>query len=223
MKNIKNPKNRITNLSKYEWMSYATSYLSMARIGIEELISQNYIRKTSFEHLFSYENKGLLIPIIYNIKHAIEIIVKSLGININKQYLISHDLNDLANDLKIKMPEIKKPKIVNEFSVIINKYYKCEFWDKKLINTAKILDVKNDIFRFPDNSAAFVIDLEVLKTINCNEIQELQDDIRIANQYLGIINSQINKSKNPKLYEQMEKDGEKLIENVIKTSLKQWE
>lgn len=204
-------------------MIFVQSYLCLAKIGLKELTSRNYARKTSFEYSFCYENKWLLISVIYNIKHAIEIVVKSLGVSIDKQYLKSHDLNALISDLKVKVPQIKKQDKINELAIIVNKYYKCEFWNKKIITTGSVFDLQNDVFRYPDNTVSFVVDLQAFETIGYKEIKELLEDIEKLERLLGIIDSQIEKAKNPKLDEQREKDGEKLVEDAIKATLKDYD
>jgi len=204
MKNTKSKnKEAVTNLSRYEWAWYAKSYLSLARIGINELEAQNYVRKRSFEYSFSYEYKHLLIPIIYNLKHSIEIIVKALNIGINKKFTPLHDsvyLNEvLQKSIKKEGMGIQENKL-DELGQIIEKYYKLEFWGRKLIATASILDSQNDIFRFPDNSANFILDLKTFKDVSRKETQELLDDIKKLNNLLVIIMRGIQKAKNPELY-----------------------
>ena len=183
-----------TNSSKYEWLFFADSYLSLARIGLEELKNEHYIRKTSWEYNFSYENKWLLIAIIYNIKHAIELALKIFSISINREYLKTHNTQDLASDLMAKMPKIKKIEVIEKFVDITFKYYKCEFLDRKILNNINVLDIQNDIFRYPDNSAFSKLDLEVFKILNNKDIDELLDDTKKIKSYLNITCSQINET-----------------------------
>lgn len=228
MKNTKKLKNKefSVKLSQYEWIWYAKSYLSLARIGIEELKRQNYIRKISFEFRFSYENKHLLIPIIYNLKHAIEIIVKSLKIQIDKKIIKSHNIFNLYNALQESIKKIglkiEKPDKLKELAQIIEKYYKLEFWNRKLIIDASVLDSQNDIFRFPDNSANFILNLEDLKKISQKEMGELLDDIKKIDSLLGIIREKIKKAKNPEMYKTIEKQENKNWHKMMKTMFKDY-
>lgn len=185
--------------SKQKWVLYARSYLSIARIAIEELDQQKYIRKTSFEYSFSYEDRLLLIPIIYNFKHAIELTVKSLGIAVDKQFINSHALNELDSVFHSAISqsglEVSKPDKIHDLSQILTKYYKLEFWDKKLVTKGTVTDKKNDIFRFPKNSAGFILNLETLKSVSKKETEELYNDIGKIDKLLGIIYSRIGHAR----------------------------
>lgn len=202
MKKIKKQKSssEITERTRYEWVSFTRSYLSLARIGLEELKNKHYIRKCSFEYDFEYNNKHLLIPIIFNIKHSIELIIKSLGVNIDKKYAWGHNLKNLIKDLQSKMPKIKKQNKIKEFVKLVFKYYKCKFWSNKIVGQSDIIDRKNDIFRFPDNDANFILDLILFKNISQKETDELLNDIKKLNALLGILSSQISKTKSPELH-----------------------
>lgn len=179
-------------------MLFTKSYLSLARIGLEELENEKYIRKIQFEYDYCYKNKLLLIPVLYNIQHAIELIVKSLGVSIDKTYLFTHNKEDLIQYFKDTMPKIDKKNKVEKLVELIYKYYKCEFWNKKIIKNSSVTDCQNDIFRFPDNSAKFNLNLEIFKGANLKETKELLEDIKKLCQILNTLNSQIH--RNNKVY-----------------------
>lgn len=196
-----------TNLSKYEWLVYSRAFLKMADIGMEEFKGKKYVKR-GLDDYFHYDKyKYLLIPIIWNFKHAIELVVKTLGVAIDKQYLKNHDLTVLKNDLKQLLRElkIKKQEKFEDLAEIIDKYYRCEFWDKKIIRTGTILDVDNDIFRYPENKAPFFFDWQILKDIPLvalkngtrysRETEELSDDIKKLESLLVILDNQIEHSK----------------------------
>lgn len=191
-------KNKKTNLSKYEWIGFASAYLALARIGIEELSGKKYPnKKHPFENLLVYESNALLVPIVWNFKHAIEIIIKSLGIAINKEYIETHNQHQLTAELKkkIKDLDITKRYKMDEFSNLIYKYYRCEFFGNKIISHSTVLDVNNDIFRYPDNSATFVLDVKMFSLVSKEEIAELLEDINSVYKLFHILNSQISKKK----------------------------
>ena len=201
---VKEKKKKVIKLTKYDWYIYAISYLKMAEIGIEELKNRNYVKR-GFDEIFFYENKWLLIPIIWNLKHAMELVVKTLGITIDKQYIREHDLAMLSDDLNqlLKKIGIEKPDKIEELAMIILKYYKCEFWDKKLVKAGSVSDISNDIFRFPESKEFFKSDmLQILKDIPFNdelgysrETEELSEDIKKLGSLFGIINAQTERSK----------------------------
>lgn len=188
-------KSKKTNLSKYEWINFTNAYLALARIGIEELCGRKYInKKHPFENIAIYENKVLLIPIIWNLKHAMEIIIKSLGIAIDKEYFNTHNTDDLMADLKQRIQALKifKQNKSDELVGLVYKYYKCEFWDKRIISDSVIFDIQNDIFRYPDNSATFILDASIFKSTSEKEIEELHSDVDIMYRLFHILHSQIS-------------------------------
>ena len=225
MKSTKKSKNKElnANFSYHRWIWYTYGYLSLARVGIEKLEEENKTpgTVTSFENYFSYRKKYLLIPIIYNIKHAIEIILKALKIQVDKKYIKSHDIVDLNEALKRSIKKLGltvKQTEFNKFASIVRKYYKLEFFNKnkKIINTVSVFDSQNDIFRFPENSANFILDTENLKNISEENTKELLDDIMKLKSLLGIITQNIKEAKNPELYEKLHIEDEKTWEKEKK-------
>lgn len=194
-----------TKFSGYEWILYAKSYLSLSRIGIEELEGRKYVRQLSFEHLFSYEAKHLLIPIIYNLKHGLELVLKSLNVRVSKKILMSHNTVDLQSLLKESICaaglKISKKEKIQQLADLTAKYYELNFWHGRMVATGIVRDAKNDIFRFPDNSATFNLDRGKLKETSVAELEELKKDIKKLDNLLGILTSQIQRAKYPKLYQ----------------------
>ena len=95
-------KNKQTKLQKWYWHFVAKSYLALAYIGIEEIKNKTYCKEPNFLYRVSpqvYEAKLLLIPIIWNIKHAIEIVLKAGDVTFQGKYLETHDLNELKKEL----------------------------------------------------------------------------------------------------------------------------
>jgi len=183
---------KVTQQSKYEWIWYALSYLSVARISLERLKNDEYKEKIFQERLI-YKDKFALIATIWNIKHAIELIVKSLGIIIDKKYLVSHNCKMVAEDLRRNpvLQKIYKPEKIDELAAIIDKYYRLDFWNKKLVTNKSILDVKNDIFRYPDNSQNFSLDIQALNSVGSSEIDELLKDVELLRRLRSIIDVQL--------------------------------
>ncbi len=176
---------------KYRWIFYAKSYLVLARIGIEELKKEHYNSETQYGTYWAYRCCLLLIPSIWNLKHGIELIVKSLCVSAGKGYLQSHDLKELRKELEDGLEGIKNKKYISDLANIIDKYYKCQFWEGKLIGGRQVFDKKNDIFRYPENVSTFPIDLKTFQNVTDEEIQELLDDMELLNRRLEVIGVQI--------------------------------
>jgi len=182
----------ISQQSKYEWIWYVLSYLSIARISLEKLKIDQYPKKTIGDKAI-YFDKFVLIAVIWSIKHAIELIIKSLGIMIDKAYLQSHDCKMLARDLreKLKPLNIYKTEKIDELDVIIDKYYRLEFLNKKLITSGSLCDIKNDIFRYPNN----FLDIGFVNSITLSEINEILKDIEILRRLRAIMDVQLQIAK----------------------------
>jgi hypothetical protein len=184
----------ISQQSKYEWIWYIFSYLAIARISLEKLKIDKYPEKSLGEKTIYYD-KFVLIAAIWSIKHAIELITKSLGIIIDKTYLKSHDCTILTKDLikRLKPLNIYKPEKVPELATIIDKYYRLEFWNKKFFVDKNTFDINNDIFRYPSN----FIDVAFVNHITVLEIDELLKDVETLRRLRAIIDISLQ-AKRPK-------------------------
>lgn len=171
----------------------------MARIGIEELEGRKYVRTTSFEYLFSYEKKLLLVSVLWNLKHSIELILKTLNVRLNRHFLKSHDITKLALSFEKSIQdsswEIKKREKIRGLAYLALKYRHLKFWQSKLIATGTVEDVKNDLFRYPDSSLRFELPLKELATITPQNLRELKSDIGKLEQLFGILFHQIREAK----------------------------
>jgi hypothetical protein len=139
------------------------------------------------------------VPILYNLKHSIELIFKSLKIEIDAEFIRSHETTDLINALQASIKRAKlsipKPEQLNELMEIAERYYTLEFWNKRFIRTASILDSDNDIFRFPDTRPNFILDLECFRSVSKKEVRGLHGDIMRLEQLFGILRYGISSEK----------------------------
>ena len=198
MRNTKNFKNNEldSNFSYHRWIWYVYGYLSLARMGVEKLKKENRppATITSLENYFSYRKKYLLIPIIYNIKHAIEIIYKALKVQVDVKYIRSHNIIDLSKAVKESIEKLGltiKSTELDELAIIAEKYFKLKIFNKKVINATSIFDSQNDIFRFPND----ILNSEKLNEVSKKEINEFLIDIKKLNQLLCAIKESIQKTK----------------------------
>lgn len=175
-----------------DWIFIAKSYLALAYIGIEEIGQKEYFTKPSYLWRVSrqvYDAKLLLIPIIWNIKHAIELILKADSITFRKGYTKTHNLGDLKDELKaiLCINKAGEDKKFDEFAGMIDKYYKIEVFNGMLIENQTVFDTDNDIFRYPEgNKASFKLNVKLFEQVMDNELTELRDDIELINLRLNI-------------------------------------
>jgi len=84
------------------WYRYCLAYLELAHIGIIELKNKNYQKNFDlFAQSNIYTDKIVLVPIIWCLKHAIELLCKALTSRINKDFLPIHDNDELHEELKL--------------------------------------------------------------------------------------------------------------------------
>src|SRR3989344_8342930 len=84
------------NLSKNKWAFVAKSYLALAYIGVQEIKNKKYFDEKETSILKSgqwqiYDAQLLLIPIIWNFKHAIELVLKTHDVTFQREYSKTHN------------------------------------------------------------------------------------------------------------------------------------
>ncbi|MCK9186423.1 hypothetical protein M0P48_03215 [Candidatus Gracilibacteria bacterium] len=154
--------------------------------------------------LFSKER--LMIPILFNIKHAIEIFIKTLmkclGVSSVPHHhdaeILFNELKKMASQNKIKgtlLRALKKnpndsdlllaleridklPLYIENVEAFIKKYQQCEIIKGKLDNDYTINDDCNSVFRYPESNVGFSLNYEsILKKISNKDIEEILKDL----------------------------------------------
>jgi HEPN domain-containing protein len=183
--------------TKYSWLEFAQSFLLLAKLACQELEDKrkNKHNKTTRydpqEYNLPYTCPDLFISIIFNIKHGLEVFIKTIKLLSTDNYERGHDIKELFDDLKKTLPkrikplkdaegnEIKQedidaiPNTLEDLENLILKYYHCDFLNenKKVVN---IYDEMNDVFRYPENKAKVKIDLDLADE---NLIKTIHEDI----------------------------------------------
>ena len=181
-----------TNSVPMDWIFLAKSYLALAYIGICEISEKKYCKQPSYLWRVSkqvYDAKLLLIPVIWNIKHAIELVLKANSFTFKKKYSKTHKLSDLKDELAdiLCINKVGEDKKFDELVCIVDKYYKLEIFNGKLVGKQTIFDIDNDILRYPEgNKANFKLNIKLFGESTNKEIAELRDDIELINRRLNI-------------------------------------
>ena len=114
------------------WYEYCKAYLLSARIGFRELSEQKYRNGfTLFDQDYIYEEKILLVPIIWSIKHAIELLLKEVDVRItNNFFRLTHNSDELRDRLKISLSSLgaKRSDFADRLSALSEKYLRLQFW-----------------------------------------------------------------------------------------------
>ncbi len=174
---------KIAYSKKYQG-TFIYGFLEIAKISLLDLKKRKNIGKEKWSSeqkkaLYNLRTKGLWIAIIWNIKHAVELIIKTTGIQIDKQYCNKHDLEFLMKDLESKLDGKVRTITINRFKKIVKKYYRSEiFAGKKLVDS---VDIQNDVFRYSNNSVKSDINFKVLDELKREDITAIEKDIDFLN------------------------------------------
>jgi hypothetical protein len=158
----------IKNQYKYEWFEYADSFIEITKVLITDLKTKSAENQP---------NSPLILPILFNLRHAIELSLKCLAKYQNQEVDKSHDPtalfktsfgskfqdpvkikkmadSDIGRKIKITSSEIKMiiKKFEKDLQEIAEKYY----YHFPLIDCLGsgdfyIEDPKNELFRYPES------------------------------------------------------------------------
>ena len=125
----------------------------------------------------------MLMPVIFNLKHGIELYLKALimQINLKQEYPISHDLLFLLSNLIIEIKKVK-PKEKDILNILdkkmrlkIEKYYFGLYaFSQYKINP----DINNEAERYPEH-----------KNYNCYDVEKLYE--KVGNELLNEIKEDV--------------------------------
>jgi hypothetical protein len=165
------------NHNDTDWVIFSQSYLFLAKLGCQELIELNHKKYRNYD----YQVDDLFVPILFNIKHGIEIYIKTLCILLSNKYNDKeHDINKLFEELEVKANaesgKLKPgayekniitqkdiddlPLNISEIKVLVSEFYTLNFLKNKIDNRFTIYDKKNDFLRYPDNKASVIVNWE---------------------------------------------------------------
>ena len=201
-----------------DWTTFSQNYLEMAKLGALEMINQKY--GPEFAHGYSpiFSEQNLFIPTMYNVKHGIEILIKTLKFTLSKKLEKNdkkHDVKELFEMLKSETKKHKIEEVINReydnekslnankinlniakedlknltayidrIENLVLKYYHCTFIQDKMVDATILEDVKNTLFRYPENDTKIKIDYdnvilkitEIDKDVLLKDIESLVDD-----------------------------------------------
>ena len=194
---MSNNKKEKTKTWFLNWFKYFEAYLELARIGLLQLDEQKYPPETPFKKDAVYGDQILLIPIIWSLKHSIELLLKALHIRITQEFSLVHDNTQLHNEIKKAFLNLKiaDSKLLEEFIVISDKYFRLKFWHSFVVLNSDIYDDMNDIFRYTESRVNFGLNIEELYKVTKENKLELKKDMERLNKLSLKLYSEITKAK----------------------------
>lgn len=95
------------------WETFSINYLLMAKLGALEMIHGKHDIELEMGYIPIFTKKILYVPVLYNLKHGIEIFIKTLKYTLSKQLNKSDEKHDIKNLFEILKKEIKSnPNII---------------------------------------------------------------------------------------------------------------
>jgi hypothetical protein len=207
------------DIDSNDWIEYTDSFFALVKLGCDEIDNPRHSDKFG-DIKIEYKDR-INIAIMYNMKHAVELYLKTLirivdGDNIENIRNLDHDLTASFKVLKNKLEDKEIEKVI--FSLKNNKDELMGFAKqelnrvteesmlndiKKIVsyynnfefftkNTGK-LDKKNTAFKYPENDLSESL---LVKTISFNyeslDIEQIRKDVGVLEAWLFSINSIFN-------------------------------
>jgi hypothetical protein len=167
--------------TEFDWVIFAQSYFYIARLACQELLDEKiekHDKSLSNKIRLPYKISNLYVAIIFNIKHGIEVFLKSLGILDSGEYEEGHDIYNLFQNLKKKMGGKIDDQDLFSIEQLITYFYKPDFIRPKIKELYEITDVQNDIFRYPDNKAKIKIHWElIIDLFKKQDVEEIKNNL----------------------------------------------
>lgn len=165
-------------IKKYDWAIFAQSYFLISRLACQELlITRKDKHSKSSELAILYQPADLYVSILFNIKHGIEVFIKTLSVFAYGEYEEGHDIKTLFSNAKDKISRLKLTprqkgfyddvsqddidaslKDLGQIEKLVLYFFELGFLKQKLGGNFVINDSLNDVLRYPDNKASIRID-----------------------------------------------------------------
>lgn len=166
----------------YYWLIYAEHYLSLAEIGVNELVLNNQKEVLIKEVSLSYDRRLGIIPVIFCIRHALELTKKYLLLISGKNFESDHKLTtqlDLLDDIfQIHKANVSFSLELERFKNLLKKYEDSIFEYGKAFKKHELKDLENQIFRYPQKRNGEIIQtVDLVKEFPLKFIHNFRFDI----------------------------------------------
>lgn len=177
----------------YDWEVMADIYITTALLLAEQLPHENFYNSpetgsevtTRLGLHSAHPNYELILPLIYNFKHGVELYIKALGIIDFGEYDGNHDFKILLTELKKSTKSTKNEatikQLYNDTWPTIKKYYYGRYIPSK--KRSNFADKKMQAERYPEyknkkNGKIYRI-TEKYKWVTKTKVEEIEKDIKL--------------------------------------------
>lgn len=170
------------------WYMFTFSFLTLASMGCDNLLSNKV----------DPWDRGMVISIIFNLKHSLEVVLKTISNHLNESFDPGHDVQDLVSKLKKRIKGRKNAREINEclqeFDELLVKYRQFKLFKNVLKDSIVFDDKSNKLFKYPDNNkeGGIVLDInysELVSRLTKSDLREIKSDITKIMNNLGKIKS----------------------------------
>jgi len=176
-------------IRKYDWAIFAQSYLLIARLSCQELLNPQDKRFSKDRKSYiPYTSADLFVAVLFNIKHGIEVYIKTFSVFAYGEYNQHHDIYELFTEVKrgILSSQLKPDdsvyydivtqdqidsgiKNLKKIETLVLYFYNVDLLKSKMGQCFTIKDTQNDVFRYPNNKAEIQIDWGTVLTARVSE------------------------------------------------------
>lgn len=169
-----------TIVSPKHWGSLAKGYFNLAEIGLKSYKDKSNIGKEiiathptiKIPLKYCLKDGNTIIACIWNIKHGIELMLKSIGIFLDRKYWGKHDLDFLLKDIESKLQPYNVGKYLTKLKQLVDKYYNCKFSPKTVFK-----DFDNTYFKYPETKGGGALDYSFVHDLKKKDINKFLKDI----------------------------------------------
>ena len=119
---------KINKSNRIPWLHFASSYINAAKA-----ISQS-LEVATDEHQEKMQKELMVVPLLYLLRHALELSIKSIFISYNEDFGSIHDLNTLLDEAEkyVEIHEYNNSEKLIEIRSIIKEFSETTYGGKKL-------------------------------------------------------------------------------------------
>ncbi|MDD5015220.1 MAG: hypothetical protein PHW73_08990 [Atribacterota bacterium] len=172
--------------NKWQWYNYAQSYFLLAHLACQYLSDSNkkYSKAIGSEEVFSslkYNNRDLIIPVIYNIKHGIESFLKGIMKQLNIPLPHQENKGSKGHDIVYLYEKIVNHEVMNKKPDLFYRFQCMECIIYKWSNLVGKVDSKNEYFRYNENLKGYIMltQKDIDKIATKNFLKDLRKDLVI--------------------------------------------
>lgn len=167
------------------WVILALDYMTVAGRALRDIAGMERDGEATL---------ASVLPVFWNIKHSIELLLKSILVDIVDSYDAHHDIEDLLKSVKNEVSRKKWNIDLGKYEDLIRKYYTVTFLQGRITKFITVFDKDNDLLRYPESTARLSLDWGRLdgESVSNKELEEIVSDVEILLEFRRKISEAVN-------------------------------